>query len=391
MKKTEEIIKNAFIDAICITDDIQNSSLSAEFDERLLNSCKKSRNKFYKCFNTTSKRIACIISVLFLSLNATVFGVEALRKPVVKSLQSFFVNVKDRLSGTKADNIALHFTDDVTEIIVTDYITSSPKEYLIDENEKISEFTQLLSNTEWLTPKTKYEAEADYIYWKFQFKSGDKTVTTVNMCGRIGKFGIVEINDTKKSYVYNISEQAYLDILAFTSRKYYLHQSDINLPEKEICISFKNQALSKLNSEEKKFVSKEIREAHIMTENLLLDSVSLLKEPDSPYWDSFITGEKSADPFSGEVYTQKEYCFNGVSEKIQNAYDTVKNDEVKNYLKIICEDLQSACDNHDIGSLFTVHESIHDLDYFGINYPAHFELLAPPDWNGINIYFGHLY
>lgn len=391
MEKTKEKIKSAFIDAICITDDIQDCPLSNEIDNKVLRFCKKNSNKFYKYFNTTSKRIACIILTVILCLTTTVLSVEALRQPVVEAIQSFFVNVKDQLLGTKANNIALHFTDDVTEIIATNYITSSPKEYLIEDSEKISQFTQLLSNTEWKNPRTKYDADTDYIYWKFQFNSGNKTVTTINLCGWVvGRFGIVEIIDNGKSYVYNVSEQTYLDILAFTTRKYYLHQSDIDLPEKELCLDFQNQALLDLNDEEKKIASEELREAHIMIEILLLENVSYLKEPDSPYWYPCITGEEFVDPFSGEVYINGEYSFNGVSEKIQNVANTIKNEKVKNFLQIICDDLQSASDNHDIGSLFIVHEKIHDCDYWGINYPAYFELLAPPDWKGLEKYFGYL-
>lgn len=65
MEKTKEKIKSAFIDAICITDDIQDCPLSNEIDNKVLRFCKKNSNKFYKYFNTTSKRIACIILTVF--------------------------------------------------------------------------------------------------------------------------------------------------------------------------------------------------------------------------------------------------------------------------------------------------------------------------------------
>ncbi|MEE1198990.1 MAG: hypothetical protein U0K54_07600 [Acutalibacteraceae bacterium] len=118
--------------------------------------------------------------------------------------------------------------------------------------------------------------------------------------------------------------------------------------------------------------------------------VSILKEPDSPYWYPSITGEKFTDPFSGEIYINGDACFNDVLGQLEKVSNTIKDIKTKKALQIICRDLKSACDNRDIGSLFTVHESIHDFDYFAINYPAHFELLAPPDWDGINTYFGHL-
>ena len=145
-----------------------------------------------------------------------------------------------------------------------------------------------------------------------------------------------------------------------------------------------------LTDEEKALVYKKLREAHMMMEILLLENVSLLKDPDSQYWHPNITGEPFIDPFSGEEFIQGEYSFNGLLGQVEKIYDVIKDAETKKAFETMCEDIKAACDNRDIGSLFTVHESIHDFDYFAINYPAYFELLAPPDWKGINIYFGHL-
>ncbi len=390
MNNSRAILKNAFIEAQLNESNIQTYIFSKNFGDKMQNLIRYQRG-FFKLINTTGKKVACILLSILIIATSTVFSVEALREPIMEAIESFFVNVKEQLTGTKADNIAMHFTDNITEIVATNYITSSPKEYIIDDAEKISKFSQLLASTEWKNPRTKYDAGIDYVYWTFQFNNGDKTITTVNMCGWVvERFGIVEIIYDGNSYVYNVSEQTYLDILAFTTRKYYLHQSDMNLPAKELCLDFQNQALSGLTDEEKRFVCSQLREAHTMMEILLLEDVSILKEPDSPYWYPSITGEEFTDPFSSEVYLNGDASFNGVLKQLENVCNTIKDAETKESFEIICGDLKSACDNRDIGSLFTVHESIHDFDYFGINYPAYFELLAPPDWNGINIYFGHL-
>ncbi len=390
MNNTRTILKNAFIESQLIGYNVQTHTFSDKFESEMQNLIRYEKG-LLKLINTTGKKVACILLSILIIATSTVFSVEALRKPVIEAIQGFFVNVKEQLTGTKANNIAAHFTDDITEIVATNYITSSPKKYIINDTKKVSDFTQLLSNTEWKNPRTKHDAEVDYVYWTFQFNNGDKTITTVNMCGWIvERFGMVEIVYDGNSYVYNVSEQTYLDILAFTTRKYYLHQSDIALPEKEICMDFQNQVLSGLTDDEKELVCKHLREAHTMMEILLIENVSILKEPDSPYWYPNITGKEFTDPFSGEVYINGDACFNGVLEQLEKVADTIKDIETKKAFEIICNDLKSACDNRDIGSLFTVHEAIHDYDYFGINYPAHFELLAPPDWNGISVYFGCL-
>ena len=390
MNNARTVLKSAFIDAQIIECNKQVHAFSKKFEDKMQILIQHQRGLF-KLINTTKRKIACIILSILVIATSTVFSVEALREPVVEAIQEFFVNVKEQLTGTKANNIAAHFTDDITEIVATNYITSSPKEYIINDAKIVSDFTQLLSNTEWKNPRTKYDAGVEYVFWKFEFNNANKTITTVNMCGWVvGRFGIVEIIYDGNSYVYNVSEQTYLDILAFTTRKYFLHQTDMALPKKELCLDFQNQALSGLTDDEKELVSRNLREAHTMMEILLLENVSILKEPDSPYWYPSITGEEFTDPFSGEVYINGDACFNGVIRQLENACNTIKDVKTKKSFEIICEDLKSACDNRDIGSLFTVHESIHDFDYFGINYPAHFELLAPPDWNGVNVYFGHL-
>lgn len=49
-----------------------------------------------------------------------------------------------------------------------------------------------------------------------------------------------------------------------------------------------------------------------------------------------------------------------------------------------------AVDNHDIKGLWYALQVLHDLDYWVLNYPSHFPKgkPAPPDWKGVNTYFG---
>ena len=55
----------------------------------------------------------------------------------------------------------------------------------------------------------------------------------------------------------------------------------------------------------------------------------------------------------------------------------------------MCEDFVEAISNHDLGAVFAVHEYIHDYDYYVINYPVQYSM-TPPDWGGIDEYFGRI-
>lgn len=389
MNNARTVLKSAFIDAQIIECNKQVHAFSKKFEDKMQILIQHQRGLF-KLINTTKRKIACIILSILVIATSTVFSVEALREPVVEAIQEFFVNVKEQLTGTRANNIADYFIDDITQIKATNYFTTVPKEHVISEKQKIDEFIKLLAKTDWGNPRNEHVENVQYVFWKFEFKKNDEVVTTLNLCESPAGVGCIKITNNNSSKVFVISEQIYRDIIAFTNTKYYLHKSDIAIPHEDICLSVQNNAFYDLSTEEKEFVCNELRVAHMQIENMLLDSVSTLKDPDSQYWHPAITGEPFEDPFSGEKYTNGDWCFNSVIEYLDNISNAIRNKEIKSQFEAMSESLKKACDNHDIGGIFAIHEFIHDYDYFAINYPAYFELLAPPDWNGINIYFGHL-
>lgn len=389
MDNTKAILKSAFIDAQLVGHIVKKHTFSEEFEAKMQRLIKGQKG-FLRLINTTGKKVACILLCVFVIATSAVFGVEAIREPIVEAVRGFFVNVKEQLTGTRADNIADYFTDDITQIKAINYFTTVPKEHVISEKQRIDEFIKLLAKTDWGKPRNKYVENVQYVFWKIEFKKNDEVVTTLNLCESPAGIGCIEITNNNSSKVFVISEQIYRDIIAFTNTKYYLHKSDIATPHEDVCLSVQNNAFYDLSTEEKEFVCNELRIAHMQIENMLLDSVSRLKDPDSQYWYPAITGEPFIDPFSGEKYTNGDWCFNSVIEYLDNISNTIRNKEIKSQFEAMSESLRKACDNHDIGGIFAIHEFIHDYDYFAINYPAYFELLAPPDWNGINIYFGHL-
>ena len=389
MDNTRAILKKAFVDAQLAGYTIAQHDFSNEFEGRMQKLVRQQRG-ILKLINSTGKKVACILLSILILATSTIFSVEALREPVIEAIQSFFVNVKEQLSGTNADNIAKHFPEKITKIVATNHITNTPKEYVIDDEEKIAAFTELLTTTNWGTPQSKLEADTEYINYRFEFKSGEETITTLIICSYFpGGFGIAEIIYDGKHFVYNISERTYFDILAFTTQKYYLHKSDLQQPSKEQCLEWQKDSLMGLNEKEKKEFCESFKLLHLHIENFLLGNVSLLKEPDSIYWKrhELKRDDVFKDPITGTEGIDNTYHI--MLDYFETLISLAKDEEILNELLLMKTDYINAFKFHDIGSLFSVHEVIHDYDYYIVNYPISFSI-APPDWNGVNVYFGHL-
>lgn len=389
MTDVNSVLKKAFIDSQldCDTESTHNFSPIFEKEMRKL---IKSQKGVLKLINTAGKKVAVVLLSILILSTSTVFSVKALREPVIEAIQSFFVNVKEQLTGTRADNIAGHFSEDITQIVATNNITSTPKEYVIDDEEKIAAFTELLATTHWGTPQSELDVDTDYVNYRFEFKNGEETVTTLNICSYFpGLFGIAEIINDGKSTVYNISERTYLDILASTTQKYYLHKSDLEQPKKQQCLEWQKEALAGLTEYEKKEFCESFKWLHIQIEDFLLGNVSTLKEPDSIYWKIYELkrDEVFKDPISGTESIDNTYHI--MLDYFETLISLAKDKEIRNALSVMKSDYINAFKFHDIGSLFSVHEVIHDYDYYVVNYPISF-WVAPPDWGGIDEYFGHL-
>ena len=389
MSNSGKILKKAFIDAYSAYAKTEKYHFSKVFEIKMENLIKRQKS-VRRFIDTVGKKVACFILALLILFTSTIFGVEALRRPVFNAVEKFFVAVKDLLSGNETDNIAELFTNDITEIVVTNFITSVPKQYLID-SERVDDFVKLMTDSRWINPTSDYNADAKYKFYSFRFKSNNRTVATLNLCGYFSEgAGIVEIVVDDESRVFNISSDTYLDIMTFTTRKYRLHQSDILLPDETVCKRRQEAVYEGLLPVEKADISRRIGEIHSIIEYFLLEKTLILTEVDSMYWNSAITGESVTDPISGECYENGEYSLNGFLNKIKSIERSLHNEETKAILRVAAQDLEAACEYHDISGIYTVHEKIHDLDYYAANYPPNYDVLNPPEWDGIRTYFGHL-
>ena len=167
---------------------------------------------------------------------------------------------------------------------------------------------------------------------------------------------------------------------------YWLHKSSLKLPDKSVCLKAQKQALAGLSDAQKENVQTAVREEHVRIEFFLLREVALLKSPRSPYW-AYLehTGTIS---IPGDAKVWNVWDKDTIIESLKAISSPIKNEAVKSDFKQMQDTLQAAVERHDLRKVFSYHEMIHDYDYWIINYPAYFPTAAPPDWAGIQVYFG---
>ena len=194
-----------------------------------------------------------------------------------------------------------------------------------------------------------------------------------------------QIDNYLKAEISNITD---LETVDYTNKKYYLHKSNLEKPSNEICKIEQDKALEGLSAEERESVQEILRETHVYMEYLLIEAVRMIKEPDSPYWNKFTINAPYIDPYTGNTVISNGF-YNNVDD-LKKIEDIIKNNDTKENIKRIYNQLQNAMDNHDLEQCFKVHEKIHDYDYWIINYPVHFATFPPADWGGIDTYFGNI-
>lgn len=290
-------LKNAFIDAFFQDDKAEAQIFSPIFEDRMKRLIQKQKG-VYRLVNTVGKRVACAILIIVIALTTVACSVENIREPIIKEIKKFFVNANEQLQGTTADEVSHLFPDDVTKIIATDFISETNKKYTIDDEGKINEFIELISETYFRHPES-YEPTGDYsTYWIFDFYNADMEIgMRMKMCTDTGfSFSRIILERSGQIYNFYVSDVMYRRILSFTNRELYLHDSSVEFPTEDFCKNARDKAISKIPTENLQEIRDTVRHAHYSTEVFLINNVSLLKNSDSIYWDYFINGDFFTDP-----------------------------------------------------------------------------------------------
>ncbi len=388
MDNTRIILKNAFIDAQLNGVTGKSHDFSDEFETAMQNIIKYQKG-FLRLVNTAGKRVACVILVVLICLTTVACSIKEVREPVVEGIKKFYVNAKELLTGTSADNVAELFPNNVSEIVGTSHISKTKKQYFIDDEETIKKFIKLLSETYWGEPEQFEEFDQSNAYWTFDFYNGKESLFQIKMCNDSiyvkAKVAII-INGEEKHFY--ISNKVYTEILAFTNKKYYLHNSKLENRNEEYFESKRQEVLKGIDDQTAKELKKILRNAHYEIESLLLQNVSLLKESDSIYWQYLITGEIFADPISGD---ERYYPENSeIVSALEYAISVINDKTAKSNIKAALELWKKSISEHNLAGLFKVHEYIHDYDYYAVNYPTSYVYDNYADYQGLDDYFGRL-
>lgn len=389
MDNTRAILKNAFIDAQLVGYTVKQHTFSDEFEISMQHIIKYQKG-LLRLINTTGKRIACVILTLLLCLTTVACSIEEVREPIIEEIKRFYVNAKELLSGTTADEVAELFPNEVSKIIGTSYVSKSKNQYIIDDEETVTAFIELLSETYWGEPEWFEDFDDINTYWTFDFyNSQEKSLFQIKMCNdtRYIKSKIVIIRDGEEKHFY-ISNEIYKEILAFTNKKYYLHNSRLKDYDEEFFEDNKAKVISGLDENESRAVKKKIRDLHYEIEIFLQRQVSYLKETDSIYWDYVISEEIFTDPITEE---RLKFDINRIMNyELNYIINTVEDETAKQQLTNALNLWNNSVKAHNLEGLFKTHEFLHDYDYYAFNFPTHYVYNESADFQGLDDYFGHL-
>ena len=389
MNDTRVILKNAFIEAQLDNFEVKEHSFSDEFEENMQNIIKYQKGVL-RLINTAGKKIACVIFAVLICLTSVACSIKEVREPIIEEIKKFYVNAKELLTGTAADEVAEIFPEDVSKIVGTSYVSKSKNQYIIDDEETVTKFIELLSETYWGEPKYFEDFDEVNTYWTFDFyNSEDQSLFKIKMCNdtRYVKSKIAVISNGQEKHFY-ISNSIYKEILAFTNEKYYLHNSRIKEYNKEFFESQRQKVTAGIEEAQLKAIKKKTRNLHYEIEVFLLDEVSHFKETDSIYWDYLISSEIFTDPISEE---RRKFDINKIMvDELEAIISAVKDKSVKDKLSKALNLWKKSVKEHNLQGLFEVHEYLHDYDYFAFNYPTRYVYNENADFQGLDDYFGHL-
>ncbi len=334
------------------------------------------------------KKVFIIILIILLILVGIIITKVMIDKPKETSIDSVDKIKEENLSISKTNEISEYIPKNIKEIILTNNMSDStnPTIYKINEKNKMEEFISLFFDTTWEEKDKTQISNFDGAYWEIKIIGDFECILKMQGTGGINcSEGVVCIQTKDIKKTYHIARKVYENILTFTEERYYLHKSDLELPNQENCYKAQEKALTELSKEEKQNIQKNIRNIHSNLEYELLDAVSLIKDKNSPYWEDFTSYETFTDPFTGtKIDNGGRFLY--VLDELEKIKNIVKDKETKTDLQKAYDTLKEGMEEHNLKKCFEMHEILHDYDYWIINTPVHLEF-SPADWGGVHTFF----
>lgn len=299
------------------------------------------------------------------------------------------VEINKSYNIAKTNAISQYIPKNITEVNLINYMSDkdNPTTYIISEISEIERFMNLLLKQNWQEVDKSERANMEGYFWKISIKGDTEFLMEAKGIGGLNSnYGILSTKINNEEKVYFIDKNAYLEILTFTNEKYYLHESDLELPSQDKCYTAQKVALEGLTKEEKENIQINIRYIHDKLERELLDGVRLIKDPNSPYWEDFTSYGVFTDPFTGtKVDNGGRFLY--VLDELDKIKDISKNEDVRDDLQKAYDLLKEGMTEHNLKKCFESHKIIHDYDYWIINTPVHLKYESA-GWEGTTTFFG---
>ena len=177
-------------------------------------------------------------------------------------------------------------------------------------------------------------------------------------------------------------------VLETEATRYYLHRSDLKIPERNFRYIAQTKAFKGLTDERKEYIKENFRYTHLKIERKLIAGVDVLKDKNSSYWDSYTKAGTYKALNGSDTYWESDGGFSKVLEEVQSYMNELENEIAKSDLQKACNLLREGIEKHDLSELFEAHEIIHDYDYWVFSVEPSFVTFPPEDWEGTRIYFG---
>lgn len=340
------------------------------------------------------KKVIVIIVIILIISSIIVIGIMKginEKKEEKSKEESNFYQEDEEVKDTNAEinkllkksDISNYLPKDILEIKLTNYNTEDKKTDIYTDKESILEFVEILCGTYWEESNEKSE----YCFIRIEIIGEDFT-TKLDLAGlNFDRNGEVKLTKGDLEIDFEISNIVYFDLYGFKKPKYYLHKSNLEIPDKEKCYKAKDKALKGLKEDEIKKMQKTIYNCQSMMEIVLGENVHRLKEKTSYYWRQQIYDEVFTVPVVGtRVYDGSGLI--GILQETREIIKIIKDKETKNDLEQFCNLLQEGLDERDIGKCFEAHEILHDYSIWVINYPVENLIAEPYDWSAFKTYFG---
>ena len=327
-----------------------------------------------------------IIFIVIILIISGIIGIVTMKgineKKEEKSKEESNFNQEDeKVKDTNAEinklleksDISNYLPRDISEIKLINYQTEDQKTDIYTDSDLILELVRILHNATW----TETDENIECCYLGIDIKGKDSTtrleLEAIHVTEMQEKLGYIKLIKGDLKVNFTVNGGAYYELYGFEKPKYYLHKSNLELPNKDICYKAKEKALTGLNENEIRELQKTIYDYQCMMESILGESTWVLKEKTSYYWRQQI--------YNGDRLIK-------VLQEVKKQVEIIKDEETKRDLEKFCNLLKEGLDERDIEKCFEAHEILHDYSIWVINYPVMNLMIEPYDWSAFKTYFG---